>query len=179
MTTFKLHDKDSAPADSKPLLANSEKAFSMIPNLHAVFAEAPGLLAAYQQSHQLFADSSFNKNELTVVWQTINVYHNCHYCVPAHTAIAKQMGADDDITKQIKAGDKLSDGKLQALRVFTLAMLDKRGQVTKSDLTAFFDAGYQNRQVLDVILGIAQKTMSNYTNAVAQTPIDDPFKKFS
>jgi len=179
MTDFKLHDTDSAPEGSKPLLANSEKAFGMIPNLHAVFAEAPGLLAAYQQSHQLFADSSFNKNELTVVWQTINVYHNCHYCVPAHTAIAKQMGADDDITKKIKAGDKLSDGKLQALRVFTLAMLDKRGQVTKSDLTAFFDAGYHNRQVLEVILGIAQKTMSNYTNAVAQTPIDEPFKKFS
>jgi uncharacterized peroxidase-related enzyme len=179
MTDFKLHDIDSAPEDSKSLLANSKKAFGMIPNLHAVFAEAPGILAAYQQSHQLFADSSFDKNELTVVWQTINVYHNCHYCVPAHTAIAKQMGADDDITKQIKAGDDLSDDKLQALRVFTLVMLDKRGQVTKSDLKAFFDAGYHNRQVLEVILGIAQKTMSNYANAVAQTPIDEPFKKFS
>lgn len=67
MTDFKLHDTDSAPEDSKPLLANSEKAFGMIPNLHAVFAEAPGILKAYQDIHELFVNSSFNKNEITVV----------------------------------------------------------------------------------------------------------------
>lgn len=89
------------------------------------------------------------------------------------------MGADDAITEQIKAGDALNDQKLQALRLFTEAMLDKRGRVTDSDLQAFFDAGYNKRQVLEVILGIAQKTMSNYTNAVADTPVDEPFKKFS
>jgi len=179
MSDFKLHDKDSAPTESKSLLESSEKAFGMIPNLHAVMAEAPGILAAYQQEHELFVNSSFNENELTVVWQTINVYHSCHYCVPAHTAIAKQMGADDSITEQLKKGETLDDGKLQTLRLFTEAMLEKRGQVSQTDLKNFFDAGYGNRQVLEVILGISQKTMSNYTNAIAETPIDEPFKKFA
>ncbi|MCK7458015.1 carboxymuconolactone decarboxylase family protein [Idiomarina aminovorans] len=179
MTDFKLHDKSSAPENSKPLLEGSEKEMGMIPNLHAVMADAPGLLKAYQDVHGLFIDSSFNKNELTVVWQTINVYHSCHYCVPAHTAIAKQMGADDSITEQLKKGETLSDRQLQALRLFTEAMLEKRGQVSQTDLKDFFDAGYGNRQVLEVILGISQKTMSNYTNAIAETPIDEPFKKFA
>ncbi len=178
MTDFKLHDKASAPEDSKPLLERSEKSFGMIPNLHAVMAEAPGLLKAYQDIHELFVNSSFDKNELTVVWQTINVYHDCHYCVPAHTAIAKQMGADDAITENIRAGKSLDDSKLQALREFTLAMLDKRGQASESDLNAFFDAGFSNRQALEVVLGIAQKTMSNYTNAITGTPVDEPFQKF-
>ena len=179
MSNFKLHDKESAPTESKSLLESSEKAFGMIPNLHAVMAEAPGILEAYQQEHELFVNSSFNENELTVVWQTINVYHSCHYCVPAHTAIAKQMGADDSITEQLKKGETLNDSKLQALRLFTEAMLEKRGQVSETDLKDFFDAGYSNRQVLEVILGISQKTMSNYTNAIAKTPIDEPFKKFA
>ncbi|RUO67132.1 carboxymuconolactone decarboxylase family protein [Idiomarina ramblicola] len=179
MSDFKLHDKESAPESSKKLLDASEKAFGMVPNLHAVMAEAPGILEAYQQEHELFVNSSFNENELTVVWQTINIYHSCHYCVPAHTAIAKQMGADDSITEQLKKGASLSDSKLQALRLFTEAMLEKRGQVSETDLKDFFDAGYGNRQVLEVILGISQKTMSNYTNAVADTPIDKPFKKFA
>ena len=178
MTDFNLYNKDSAPEDSKPLLEGSEKELGMIPNLHAVMAEAPGLLKAYQDVHGLFADSSLNEDELTVVWQTINVYHSCHYCVPAHTAIAKQMGADDSITQQLKSGETLDNPKLQALRSFTEAMLEKRGQVSSTDLDAFFDAGYGNRQVLEVILGISQKTMSNYTNAVAETPTDEPFKKF-
>ncbi len=87
-----------------------------------LMAEEPGLLKAYQDVHGLFADSSFNEDELTVVWQTINVYHSCHYCVPAHTAIAKQMGADDSITRQLNSGETLDDSKLQALRSFTEAM---------------------------------------------------------
>ncbi|MEL7799413.1 carboxymuconolactone decarboxylase family protein [Idiomarina loihiensis] len=179
MADFKLHDKSSAPEDSKPLLEGSEKSFGMIPNLHAVMAEAPGLLKAYQDIHELFVNSSFDKNELTVVWQTINVYHDCHYCVPAHTAIAKQMGADDSITENIRADKPLTDNKLQALREFTLTMLEKRGEASESDLNEFFNAGYGNRQALEVVLGIAQKTMSNYTNAITGTPVDEPFQKFA
>jgi hypothetical protein len=56
----------------------------MIPGLHGVLAGAPGILDAYQQLHELFVNSSFNEEELTVVWQSINVEHACHYCVPTH-----------------------------------------------------------------------------------------------
>lgn len=55
-------------------------------------------------------------------------------------------------------------------------MLRQRGNVTNQQLNAFFEAGYSHRAVLDVILGLAQKTMSNYVNHVAQTPIDEMFK---
>lgn len=67
MTTFTLHDETTAPDESKPLLANSKKPFGMIPGLHAVMAEAPGLLEAYKKVHELFVNSSFDKGELTVV----------------------------------------------------------------------------------------------------------------
>ncbi|MDY0208228.1 MAG: carboxymuconolactone decarboxylase family protein, partial [Pseudomonas sp.] len=95
MTNFTLHDPHSAPQESQALLEKSLKDFGMIPGLHAVMAEAPGLLEAYQRLHQLFLESSFDNEEMTVVWQTINVEHSCHYCVPAHTAIAKSMKVDD------------------------------------------------------------------------------------
>ncbi|MHC9038235.1 carboxymuconolactone decarboxylase family protein, partial [Cobetia marina] len=67
MTDFTLHTADTAPQDSKPLLDKSVKAFGMVPGLHAVMAEAPGLLEGYQVLHQLFLDSSFNDEETTVV----------------------------------------------------------------------------------------------------------------
>ena len=86
MSTFTIHDLDSSPVDSKPLLEKSLNSFGMIPNLHGVMAEAPGLLEGYRLLHQLFQDSSFNNDELTVVWQTINVEHECHYCVPAQVS---------------------------------------------------------------------------------------------
>ncbi|MGX5913971.1 carboxymuconolactone decarboxylase family protein [Aliidiomarina sp. Khilg15.8] len=179
MTTFTLHDIDSAPEDSKALLKGSKEAFSMIPNLHAVMAESPQTLEGYQKLHELFTNTSFNADELTVVWQTINVEHGCHYCVPAHTGIAKSMDVDDELIESLRNAETLKDDKLNALREFTLAVVRKRGEVNKDDLKSFFSAGYGEQQVLEVILGVSQKVMSNYVNAIAQTPVDEPFEKFA
>lgn len=179
MTEFTLHDKQSAPAESQPLLDNSVEAFGMVPGLHAVMAEAPGLLGAYQRLHQLFLDSSFNDEEVTVVWQTINVEHACHYCVPAHTGIAKSMQVDEAITEALRNETPLPTARLEALRDFTLAVVRGRGHVDDATVQEFLDMGFTRRQVLEVVLGCAQKVMSNYTNHIADTPIDKPFQKFA
>lgn len=178
MTDFTFHDMDSAPEKSKPLLENSLKGFGMIPSLHAVMAEAPGVLEAYQKLHQLVLDSSFDNDEKTVVWQTISVENACHYCVPAHTGIAKMMEVSDDIINALRDETPLPSEKLEALRTFTLAVMRKQGNVGKEDLEAFLGAGYNRRQVLEVILVLSQKTMSNYINHIAETPVDEPFRKF-
>ncbi|MFO7787356.1 MAG: carboxymuconolactone decarboxylase family protein [Halospina sp.] len=176
MTTFQLHNVESAPQDSKPILENSQKSMGMIPNLHAVLAEAPQTLKAYGTLHELFTNTSLNNDELTVVWQTINVAHECTYCVPAHTAIAKQMGVSEEISQALRDETPLPDDKLEALRTFTTQVIAKRGNIEKTDLDAFFNAGYGQQQVLEVILGLAQKTISNYVNHIAETPLDEPFQ---
>ena len=178
MIEFQLHDENTAPDDSKELLANSRKTNGRIPGLHAVMAEAPGLLKAYNDIHQAFVNSSFDKDELTVVWQTINVEHACHYCVPAHTAIAKAMHVNDAITEALRNETVLPNARLEALRTFTLAVVRDRGNVDESAVQAFLDAGFTKRQILEVVLGTAQKVMSNYTNHLTQTPVDEPFRKF-
>lgn len=178
MTEFTLHSEDTAPDASKALLTDSIKTFGMIPGLHAVMAEAPGLLEAYKTVHDLFAGSSFDKDEVTVVWQSINVEHVCHYCVPAHTAISKSMGVSDDISNALRDETPLPNARLEALRTFTLSVVRGRGDVDSNDVQAFLDAGYSRRQILEVVLGVAQKVMSNYTNHIANTPVDAPFEKF-
>lgn len=179
MTTFTKHTPDTAPEDSKPLLARSQESFGRIPGLHAVMAEAPGLLDGYQQLHKLFLESSFDDDEKTVVWQAINVENECHYCVPAHTGIAKMMGVDDEITNALRDENPLPNAKLEALRDFTLSLVRQRGELDDTTVQAFLDAGYTQRNILEVILGYAQKVMSNYTNHIAQTPVDEPFQKFA
>lgn len=179
MSSFTLHDANSAPEAAKPLLEKSQKAFGMVPGLHAVMAEAPGLLEGYQTLHNLFLNSSFDAEEQTVVWQTINVEHACHYCVPAHTGIAKSMKVSDDISDALRDETPLPSAKLEALRDFTLAMLRQRGELSAEQLQAFHAAGYNQLHVLEIILGLSQKVMSNYTNHIAQTPVDEPFKHFA
>lgn len=175
---FDLYNSDNAPAASLPLLEKSVSAFGMIPNLHAVLAESPATLEAYQVLHQLFQQTSFNKEELTVVWQTINVEHECHYCVPAHTAIAHTMKVDSTVIDALRDRDELPTKKLQVLHLTTLSLVRNRGRLREQELADFFAAGYERQQLLEIVLGISQKVISNYTNHLAETPVDKPFQKF-
>ncbi len=178
MSIFTLHTKETAPAESRPLLEASEKAFGMLPNLHAVMAASPQHLEAYQKLHEVFQETSLSVAEQTVVWMAINVEHGCHYCVPAHTAIAHMQKVDAGVIDALRNAAPLADAKLEALRKFTLKVVRLRGDVPAEDVQAFLDAGYTSRQVLDIILGVAQKVMSNYVNHLADTPVDAPFRKF-
>ena len=179
MTTLKVHNIETAPDGSKALLENSQKDYGMIPGLHGVLAGAPKVLEAYQTLHELFTETSFNDEELTVVWQTINVEHACHYCVPAHTGIAKMMKVDDKITEALRNETPLENSKLEALRSTTLTIVRNRGHVTQEDLNTFYAAGYDEQHVLEIILGLSQKTISNYVNHIANTPVDAGFKTFA
>ena len=179
MTDFTLHTEDTAPAESREILAGAKKSMGIVPNLYAVMAEAPGLLKAYKELGDLFQASSFDKDELTVVWQTVNVENACHYCVPAHTGIAKSMGVDDAITNALRDGTPLPKARLEALRDFTLKLVRNHGNVDDASVQAFLDAGFTKRNILEVILGYSQKVMSNYTNHLAGTPVDKPFEKFA
>lgn len=176
MTNFPSHDLETAPDASKPLLEKSQKAFGRLPGLHKVLAESPQAYEGYQLLHKLFTETDFNADELTVVWQAINVENACHYCVPAHTGIAKMMKVSDDLTEALRNETPLPSEKLEALRTFTVQMVRDRGNVTDTQMKTFFAAGYSHRAVLDVILGLAQKTMSNYVNHVAETPVDEVFQ---
>ncbi|MEB8346531.1 carboxymuconolactone decarboxylase family protein [Flavobacteriaceae bacterium KMM 6898] len=178
MSTFKVHTIESAPENSKPLLENSLKSFGMVPNLHGVLAESPGILEAYQMLHNLFENSSFNNNELTVVWQTINVEHRCHYCVPAHTGIAHMMKVDEAITDALRNRTAMPNDKLQTLHETTLSIVRNRGNISATEIEAFYAAGYNKRQLLEIILGLSQKVLSNYVNHIAETPVDKAFEKF-
>jgi len=176
--TFELYNQQNAPADSQPLLEKSVKSFGMIPNLHAVLAESPAVLEAYQTLHTLFQKTSFDAEEITVVWQTINVEHECHYCVPAHTAIAHSMKVDPVLINALRDRTELPNRKLQVLHLTTLSLVRNRGQLREQELADFFAAGYERRHILEIILGISQKVISNYTNHQADTLVDAPFQKF-
>lgn len=179
MTTLTIHSIESAPAESKPFLEKSFKANGRVPGLHGVLASSPGLLGAYQHLHEQFVNSSFDNEELTVVWQTINVEHECHYCVPAHTGIANMMKVDPALTEALRNSEPMPNVKLQALHDTTLSMVRRRGQLSETEVNNFYAAGYGEQQLLEIILGLSQKIISNYTNRIAETPVDAVFEKFA
>lgn len=176
--SFTFHEINTAQDKVKSELKLSEKAFGFLPGLHKVLAESPTVLRSYKFLHNDFQNTSFDATELTVVWQTINWYHKCHYCLPAHTGIAHMMKVKPSIIDALSNGESLSDEKLRVLQETTFAMVDQRGDLSEEQIFRFKRAGYGNEQLLEIVLGLAQKTISNYANKMANTPVDEPFIKF-
>ena len=174
----RIHDLASAPEAARAKLEAAKDKYGMIPNLLGVLAESPETLDAYMTLGGLFGETSLSATERSVVWLTISVENECHYCVPAHTAIALSDDVARETVEKLRNGDSLEEPRLEALRRFTAAMVREKGKVSQDALLAFLDAGYEQRHVFEVILGIAHKTISNYVNSVAETPVDEPFRKF-
>jgi alkylhydroperoxidase family enzyme len=174
---FTVYDESTAPEDSRETLSAVKAEFSMIPNLEGVMAGSPLLLKGYVSLWGLFAKTSFSPAERQIVYQTTNFENNCNYCVPWHSLLAKKAGLSESDVEALREGSSLSEPKHESLRRFTQALLRTDGNVSRSDLAAFFDAGYNEEQAMEVILGIATKLMSNYTNSIGQTPLDKPVEK--
>jgi alkylhydroperoxidase family enzyme len=177
---FQYHTKDSAPAESQPQVDVSVKTFGFLPKLHAVLAEAPFTYELYNTAFAGFqSKTTFSTLEQQIVMMTANYENRCHYCTAGHSMIMKMQNLPDEAITALRDGKPLGDRKLEALRTFTRLLIEKHGHVGDSELQKFLDAGYTKRQALEVLSGIAAKVISNYTNALAHTEIDEPVKSYA
>lgn len=173
--SYKVHTIETAPEAAKETLKGALKAYGFLPNLLAVMAESPAMVKAYRAVVDLFEETSLTPSERQVVLLTVSYENRCEYCVAAHSVIAGMQRVPENVVQAIRAGQPISDGKLEALRRFVSAVVVTRGLPTEADTQAFLTAGYGRAQVLDVVLGVGVKTLSNYTNHIAETPLDQAF----
>jgi len=176
---FVIHSVETAPIETKPALEAARKRYGFLPNLLGELASAPPALNAYLQLGELFNQTSLSPVARQVVLVTASITNNCTYCVAAHTAGLKMAGLADDQIEAVRHGQPLADPVLDALRRFTLVLVDARGWVSEEQLSAFFAAGYSRANVLEVLVGIAMKTLSNYTNHLGGTPLDHALEPFA
>lgn len=176
---FNYYDLDTAPETSKPLLAKAKQNFGMVPNLLKVFAGAPATLEAYMTSFNIFmSKTSLTPLEQQVVFMTANFENDCHYCVPGHTGMMKAAKMPDDVIEALREGTDIPDAKLQALHDYSKALLDNRGHIGDDKLRAFFAAGYNQQQALEVLTGLSAKLISNFGNAIIHTDLDPGMSTF-
>ncbi|MEM1071588.1 MAG: carboxymuconolactone decarboxylase family protein [Planctomycetota bacterium] len=176
---FALHTPESAPEMAETFEA-IEGSFGFVPNLTAVMAESPALLNAYLSTQQILGEQgALTPQESNVVQLTIAKLNGCQYCVNGHGMVGEMMlGQDPGEIKSLRKGSSLGDAKHEALRVFTESVHELRGRVTDAQLDEFYAAGYTREHALEVIANIAAKVMSNYTNQLAETPLDAPIASY-
>ena len=171
---------ETARPEARPLLEGAQKQYGMVPNMYARMANAPDVLSTYLFGYERFRkNSGFTPAEQEVILLTISYENGCSYCMAAHSWVAHNVSkVPPDMIEAIRTGSPLRDQKLSALSRFTAIMVQKRGKPTKQDAQQFLEAGFEETSILEIILAIAVKTLSNYSNHVFHTSVDDAFSEY-
>lgn len=168
---------ETAEPEAAALLRGAQESIGFVPNMYGYMAQVPELLEAYLAAYAGFrSGAGFTPPEQEVVFFAISAVHGCDYCVAAHSMLAAKVSkVPADSLAALRGGRKLPDAKLEALAVFTRAMVTSRGLPGQAAIDAFLAAGFSERHVLGIILAIGVKTFSNYTNHLAGTALDPAF----
>ncbi len=176
MTNFNTYSLETVPEAGRETLEGVKKKYGFVPNLIGTMVESPALAEAYVNISQSFGESSFSPTEQQVVLLAASRVNECDYCIAAHSTVAKLSDVPASVVNAIREDQPLEDPRLQALRDFTRQVVEQRGWVDETTVDAFIGAGFTRAQVLEVVLGVAMKTLSNYTNHLAAPELDAAFQ---
>lgn len=171
----RLTPVDPAKADpkQKELLDAVEKKMGGTPNIIRTMVQSPAVLKAYLSFNEALGEASLDgkvREQIALATAGVN---GCGYCASAHTAAGKKQGLSDEDAKAALTGDA-SDPKAKAAVNFARALVEKKGWVDDSDVKAARDAGFQDKQIAEIIATVAINSFTNYFNHVAETELDFP-----
>lgn len=168
---------ETALPEARAILEKAKAQVGFIPNMYAGMVNSPALLETYLDGYSRFRNATgFSALEQEVIFLTISCVNGCEYCVAAHSFIAdKKSGVPAEVTDAIRAGNPVGDARLGALVRFTRTLVESRGWPTNAEAAAFLEAGYTEQNILEIILAISVKTISNYANHILHTPLDPMF----
>ncbi len=172
MSTFNVPKRDEVSEANQAIFDNLEKTVGFVPNLFATYAYSENALANYLNFSN--AKTSLRAKEKEVVNLAVSEVNNCLYCLSAHTAIGKMNGFTDDQILELRAGKASFDNKLDALARLARNITENRGVTDQDVLDNFFAAGWTKENLIDTIVLVGDKTISNYINNTTEVPVDFP-----
>ena len=172
MERFQVPSREEVTTNNQAIFDNLEKAVGFVPNLYAYYAKNDTALADYLTLQN--RKTSLKTKEKEVINLVVSQYNGCNYCLSAHTQIGKMNGFTEDQILEIRTGAASFDAKLDALAKFVFSTVENKGRATEKAKEEFFAAGYTEANMIDVVIVIGDKTISNLIHNLADFEIDFP-----
>lgn len=172
MRNFTIPTRNEVSETNQGIFDTLNKAVGFVPNLYAYFTKSETALGDYLALQN--RKSTLRAKEREVINLVTSQINNCQYCLSAHTAIGKMNGFTDEQILEIRTGSASFDAKLDALAGFTKSVVENRGHATEEAKEAFFAAGYNEANLVDTMIIVGDKTISNYLHSTAQFAVDFP-----
>jgi uncharacterized peroxidase-related enzyme len=176
MATLTPQTIESAPQESKAALQAIQKRHGFIPNLLATFASSPALLKGYLALDTAWEKSSFSALERQLIFLAASVEHRCRYCIASHATALKGLKVSHQCIQAVRNRGALGNQRLDALVTLTREVVVERGFVAPNTRRKFVAAGFDEVALMEVLIGVALKVMSNYLDNLAPIAIDAAFR---
>jgi len=164
----------SSPATSQPLLEAVNKQLGLVPNMFRVVGNSPAALEGYLGLNGALAKGKIDGKTRERIALAVAEVNGCDYCLSAHTYLGKNVAKLDDAELAANREGGSTDAKAAAAVRFATQVVRARGHISDADLAAIKGAGYDDAQVIEIVLHVALNTLTNYVNEVAKTEIDFP-----
>lgn len=172
MSTFNVPKREEVSESNQAIFDNLEKAVGFVPNLYATYAHSKNALANYLALSN--AKTSLTAKQKEVVNLAVSEVNQCIYCLSAHTAIGKMNGFTDAEILELRAGQASFDTKLNALARLSRNITENRGAADEAIVENFLNEGWTKENLIDTIVLVGDKTISNYLHKTTQVPVDFP-----
>ncbi len=173
MARINTIDPEQATGEAKELLDGAKKKMGKVPNILRAMANSPAALKCYLTFSGALADGALSPQLREQIALAIAQENQCHYCLAAHTAIAKMSGLSDEDILGARKGEA-ADPKAKAAVEFARAVNDTKGFVSDAQLQAVRDAGFSDGEIAEIVAAVALNVYTNYFNHVADTELDFP-----
>lgn len=172
MSQIAVPTRDQVSENNQAIFDNLKNNLGFVPNLYAAFAYNDTALGDYLGFQN--RKSTLKAKEREVINLVVSQVNGCRYCQSAHTALGKMNGFTDEQILELRGGSASFDPKLDALAKFVQDITVNRSKVSEQALDAFFAAGYTKANLVDAIVIIGDKIISNFIHGATNVPIDFP-----
>jgi uncharacterized peroxidase-related enzyme len=171
----------AATGVAKEIMDTTKAGFGFVPNMYRTMANSAGVLSTYAHGYKEFRQhSGFTPAEQELVFLVISRENGCDYCTAAHSMVAENVSKlDAQSLAAVRENAHIADEKLRSLAAFTQHVFASRGMITQAQAAAFLAAGYEEKQIMEIVLAIAVKTLSNYSNHIFHSELDDVFAPYA
>jgi uncharacterized peroxidase-related enzyme len=173
MKTITVPTRDQVSPESQLLFDVYQKRMGKVPNLYATMGYSPFALKAFMNLEEALNGGAFNPKEREAIALIVSEVNSCEYCLAGHTMAAIKRGFTKDETLDIRHG-QVSDTRLNAIVQLAKAITETKGHPGEEYLTEFYEAGFNEGAVMDLIGLVMVRLFTNYVFAVTNVPIDFP-----
>ncbi len=173
VTNILVPTKDQVNAESQTIFNQLESQLGFVPNMYATIGYSSNALSNILSFSGEAGKGTFSKREIEAIKLAVSDVNNCTYCKAAHTAMAKMNGFSDEEALKLRKAS-IEDTKLNALTTLAREVSEKSGHVSEESRQRFFEAGFDEKALIDFVAVITAVTFTNYVHGLTQIPVDFP-----